>query len=223
MDRFMKRTASEQPKPDEDQKKRRRDVSIAWNHFKRNSEKTHGIRNYCGKPIKTCGNTTNLMDHLKHVHADRLKVGGTAQKSNMLEKFVGKSVSFYENDSKRKRLLDSKVMNMIAVDVQPFSCVDDDGFKELMKEMDPRYDVVLPSQYESLKNKLQSVLNDIDFVAITTDLWTSKANEGYITVTCHFVLNSFTLESAILATRQLLDTTNHNAFRNIRNTKWRAR
>lgn len=43
-------------------------------------------------------------------------------------------------------------------------------------------------------------------------LWTSKANEGYIAVTCHFVLNSFTLESAILATRQLLDTTNHNAI-----------
>ncbi|XP_039969731.1 E3 SUMO-protein ligase ZBED1-like [Bactrocera tryoni] len=90
-----------------------------------------------------------------------------------------------------------------------------------MKEMDPRYrlpsrshlrDEVIPSQYESLKNKLHSVLNDIDFVAITTDLWTSKANEGYITVTCHLVLNSFTLESAILATRQLLDTTNHNAI-----------
>ncbi|XP_018788823.1 PREDICTED: uncharacterized protein LOC108968922 [Bactrocera latifrons] len=136
MDRFMKRTASEQPKPDEDQKERRRDVSIAWDYSKRNSEKTHGICNYCGKPIQTCGNTTNLMDH---VYADRLKDGGTAQKPNMLEKFVGKSVSFYENDSKRKRLLDSKVMNMIAVDVQPFSRVEDDGFKELMKEMDPRY------------------------------------------------------------------------------------
>jgi len=109
---------------------------------------------------------------------------------------------------------------MIAVDVQPFSCVEDEGFKELMKAMDPRYklpsrshlrDVVLPSQYEELKNKLYVILANVDFLALTTDMWTSRANEGYITITCHFVSNNFKLESEILAKRQLLDSTNHTA------------
>jgi len=113
-----------------------------------------------------------------------------------------------------------KVMRMIAVDVQPFSCVEDEGFKELMKAMDPRYklpsrshlrDVVLPSQYEELKNKLYVILANVDFLALTTDMWTSRANEGYITITCHFVSNNFKLESEILAKRQLLDSTNHTA------------
>jgi len=31
---------------------------------------------------------------------------------------------FYSNDSARKRKLDELVMNMIAVDIQPFSCVE---------------------------------------------------------------------------------------------------
>jgi len=113
-----------------------------------------------------------------------------------------------------------KVMRMIAVGIQPFSCVEDEGFKELMKEMDPRYklpsrshlrDVVLPSQYEELKNKLYVILANVDFLALTTDMWTSRANEGYITITCHFVSNNFKLESEILAKRQLLDSTNHTA------------
>jgi len=172
---------------------------VAWDHFKKTVEKTHGICNYCGKAIKTAGNTTNIHDHLKHVHPDRLK-DGKSQQTNTMDVYVGRAPFFYNNDSTRKRCLDMKVMRMIAVGIQPFSCVEDEGFKELMKEMDPRYklpsrshlrDVVLPSQYEELKNKLYVILANVDFMALTTDMWTSRANEGYITITCHFVSNNF--------------------------------
>jgi len=54
-------------------------------------------------------------------------------------------------------------------------------------------------------------LDKIDFLALTTNLWTSRGNEGYITITCHFLWTGAKLESAILATRQLVTFTNHTA------------
>ncbi|XP_044572588.1 uncharacterized protein LOC123257469 [Drosophila ananassae] len=77
MERYLKRTSKsdenvEEPAPGP---KKKREASVAWDHFKKDVRKTHGVCNYCGKAIKTNGNTTNLLDHLRHMHPDRLKVG----------------------------------------------------------------------------------------------------------------------------------------------------
>lgn len=199
--------------------KQKREVSIAWEQFKKNSERTQAICNYCGKSLKTAGNTTNLIDHLRHVHPDRLQVEKNHEATS-LDIFVDRAPSYYNSDSARKCQIDKKVMNMIAVDVQPFSCVEDEGFIELLKELDPRYklpsrrhlrDEILPTQYATLRKKLSSILDSVDFLALTTDLWTSKANKGYITITCHFVSKEFKLMSAIFSIGQLLTHTNHTS------------
>ncbi|XP_044317154.1 E3 SUMO-protein ligase ZBED1-like [Drosophila rhopaloa] len=199
MDRYLKRTSNSEENVEEPAQKKKREASIAWDHFNKTAEKTHGVCKYCGKAIRTLGNTTNLLNHLNHVHPDTV---------------------FYTNDSARKRKLDEMVLNMIAVDVQPFSCVEDEGFSALLKKMDPRYklpsrtylrDVCLPREYEKCKETLRGILNSVDHLALTTDLWTSRANEGYITITCHFISNNFKLESAILSTQHLLTPTNHTA------------
>lgn len=101
---------------------------------------------------------------------------------------------------------------MIASDYQPFTLVKDKGFKAFVHLLDPRY--VLPSpdnlknkllkeQYLKTFNKLSIILNDIKYVGITTDIWTSAATESYICVTCHFVDKEFNLNRAILSTKQL--------------------
>ena len=71
--------------------------------------------------------------------------------------------------------------------------------------------VVLPNQYKIVKALLKETLSGVDHVAITTDCWTSQANECYITVTCHYITEDFALKSAVLATTPLLKTINHNA------------
>ncbi|XP_032307129.1 E3 SUMO-protein ligase ZBED1-like [Drosophila ananassae] len=219
MDRYLKRTSNSEENVEPAQKKKR-EASIAWNHFKKTVEKTHAVCNYCGKAIKTMGNTTNLLNHLSNVHPERLKDSKGQNHTTALDVFVGKSTVHYSNDSARKRKIDEMVLSMIAVDVQPFSCVEDEGFIALLKEMDPRYklpsrtylrDVSLPMQYEKCKAKLREILNSVDYLALTTDLWTSRANEGYITITCHFISSNFKLESAILATQHHLTPTNHTA------------
>lgn len=65
--------------------------------------------------------------------------------------------------------------------------------------------------YESAKEKLKNILQEVKYVSITCDLWTSRVQEAYLTATCHFVDKNFELKSAVLSTEKLLDPTNHNA------------
>lgn len=64
---------------------------------------------------------------------------------------------------------------------------------------------------KGLKSKIKNFLSTIESVAIRTDCWTSQANEGYLTVTCHFVTECFKLKSAVLSTQRLANPTNHTA------------
>jgi len=111
-------------------------------------------------------------------------------------------------------------MQMIAKDIQPFSIVDDEGFRNFLKVLDPRY--TLPSRttlqnvqmqniYPEMTVKLQTILVKVDQCAITMDCWTSKANTGYLTITVLFIDEKFQLRSAMLSTQPLLCATNHSA------------
>ncbi|XP_051864445.1 E3 SUMO-protein ligase ZBED1-like [Drosophila albomicans] len=70
---------------------------------------------------------------------------------------------------------------------------------------------MLPTEYEQLSLKLRAALETVKHVGLTTDLWTSAANEGYITITCHYITENFKLTSALLSTAPLITPTNHNA------------
>ena len=48
--------------------------------------------------------------------------------------------------------------------------------------------------------RLKALLEPIEAVSLTTDLWTSKALNGYLTVTAHFVSSDWKLASCVLAT-----------------------
>lgn len=100
-------------------------------------------------------------------------------------------------------------MTMIAQDMQPISVVENEGFRRLLHVMDPRYQLpsrstitraLLPQKYEVVKSIVKTELNQTQYVALTTDLWTSNQTVGYITVTCHFVSEAWELCSRVLDT-----------------------
>nr|XP_043069341.1 E3 SUMO-protein ligase ZBED1-like [Drosophila bipectinata] len=159
------------------------------------------------------------MDHLKRIHSNYsvLEIDG---QSLSLDSFMQRNIE-YPPESQKKKTMDKYVMLMIARDVQPFSMVEDDGFRNLMQQMDPKYkmpsrtffrEVMLPKIYKDLRKDLECELEGVQYVAITTDGWTSRANEAYITVTCHYVNKQFQLITAVLSTASLLTPTNHSAM-----------
>ncbi|XP_064464290.1 zinc finger BED domain-containing protein 4-like [Ornithodoros turicata] len=110
--------------------------------------------------------------------------------------------------SRRKEALDAKVARMIAVDLQPFSIINDRGFLELMTEAVPGYTppsrtslsrTIIPKLYDDTRRKVQEELraafeNGMESISFTSDMWTSCANEAYISLTCHFLDSAYCLK-----------------------------
>ncbi|CAK1600549.1 unnamed protein product [Parnassius mnemosyne] len=115
-----------------------------------------------------------------------------------LKRETRKKVIF--TDGKTNQNLDNKYVHMIAVDMEPLRKGKHEGFRDFLNALDSRYEIpdttILniitefnTEYYENVKQKLVLALSKAEHVSLTTDLWTSIANEGILSVTCHFFHN----------------------------------
>ena len=98
---------------------------------------------------------------------------------------------------------------MVAKDLQPAAIVDEEGFKRLLSFLEPGY--VVPSsvhimddvgrKYTIAKEKLKRIFaeNTTKFF-LTTNIWTSFANDAYISLTVHFIDDCWKMRSYTMAT-----------------------
>lgn len=100
-----------------------------------------------------------------------------------------------------------QIGKMICWDLQPFSIVEDKGFRALVNHLEPRYTIpsrnhfatkVIPEMYIKTKAKVVDLLTDSDYVSFTTDMWTSSSNDDYMSLTAHFVDSSYCLHHLAL-------------------------
>ena len=92
---------------------------------------------------------------------------------------------------------------MLILDMQPASIVDL-GF---VNTLDPHYDIPsrrtlmrrLPTKYEETKPHILKVLPQVNYVSLTTDIWTPQATESFVSETMHFI-HSWEMKSLLLAT-----------------------
>ncbi|XP_078030269.1 E3 SUMO-protein ligase ZBED1-like [Epinephelus lanceolatus] len=140
----------------------------------------------CSTELKYHGNTSSMIRHFTAKH------GATNQGNT--------------NQVDRKRELDEALVNMVVKDSQPFSIVDDCGFKEFVALLDPTY--TLPSRralknmvvqrYEEEKTKAKAVMQKVEAVSLTADMWTSINMDAYLAVTSHYVDDSVKLATVLL-------------------------
>ena len=86
--------------------------------------------------------------------------------------------------------------------VRPIAVVDGRGFNKLLTCPEPGYTVPsrtfvmnsLKQRYSILKQKLQESMC-ARYLAFTTDIWTSRATEAYMTITAHYISDEWKLES----------------------------
>lgn len=102
----------------------------------------------------------------------------------------------------RQSKVDEELVKMIALDLQPFSVVDDTGFRRLLKALDPSYvlpnrktisNTLVPQLYSKIKEEVMVKISKASAVCLTTDCWTSRTTTCFMAVTCHFIDESFTL------------------------------
>lgn len=106
----------------------------------------------------------------------------------------------------QKNKVDEALITMIAKDFQPFSIVEDEGFREYTAALDPSYALpsrytlskkMLPSLYERVRGELKESIQNASAVCLTTDCWTSRTTTSYMSVTCHYI-EDFNMKSSLL-------------------------
>ncbi len=141
----------------------------------------------------TTGNTSNMQAHLRrhHLHID---ISSTRKKPQKHETFPTDFRMKLQANSDRAQTINvtKSICVFMALDMRPFSVVENDGFTHLLSVLEPRYQLpsrphfsqnVLPPLYSEVRAKLVKDLSNAKFIALTTDGWTSRVTQSFVTIT----------------------------------------
>ena len=197
-----------------------------WEHFgfhkneKKELDMTHAVCKHCGQKVKYSGNTTNLHLHMTrhHVGISETPVNATAT-GTQASLTAGLQAKFPTTSPKAKKITDALV-SYICKDLRPYSSVENEGFRALIAECEPRYTIptrrfitetAVPRLYDEVKRHVIDSISEASRVAITCDGWTSRATQSYVTLTCHFISENWEMLSYVLQTRVLFGShSGHN-------------
>ncbi|XP_019167735.1 PREDICTED: zinc finger BED domain-containing protein RICESLEEPER 1-like isoform X2 [Ipomoea nil] len=164
--------------------------------------------NHCNFKLKKQkdGTTTQYKRHLDNCIKRRINLSGqrnicvvpSTQKSESVS-----GVQSWKYDQARMREV---ISHMIMVHELPFSFVEYELFNIVMQSASPYYERIgrtattkdCWSTYELEKKRVQGLLNSVDKISITTDIWTSNQNIQYMVITSHFVDMDSKLQKRVL-------------------------
>ena len=112
------------------------------------------------------------------------------------------------------RIHSSRFREMIAINCHPLSVAKDVGFNRVLRALEPRYncpsrkyftECVIPKVRSGMKEEVSKHLsNDEPVVSLTTDIWSCTSNDtSLLSLTAHWIDNSFAKVSAVLHTQAL--------------------
>ena len=177
----------------------------------------------CGTEVQSAGGTTNLFSHLNRRHPDinietfkgspfkETAVKPVVKTLSIMDAFARK----YTPGSARPNEITAKIGDFIVKDLRPYSIVDSKSFRAMVKALDPKYTVpsrkhfsetVIPTMYRKVAEEVKKRIKEAEQVAITTDGWTSRATESFITITCSFINDDWQMVNYVLQTRVLSES-----------------
>ncbi|XP_046542896.1 E3 SUMO-protein ligase ZBED1-like [Haliotis rubra] len=200
---------------------------IEYINGKKLVKKDETVCRLCYLRIRYTGSTTNMSTHLRRHHpdidcndygqskcskpfniSDDKKRTSLAGQLRLSEAFKTKLSS----RSTRAQAITNGIGTFIAMDMRPYSVVENIGFKYLIHTLEPRYEIpsrthftnyVIPEMYKKVKSSVMESIARASSMAVTTDGWTSRSTESYITITAHYVNEDWQLENPVLQTRTL--------------------
>uniref|UniRef100_A0A3P9KPW1 HAT C-terminal dimerisation domain-containing protein n=1 Tax=Oryzias latipes TaxID=8090 RepID=A0A3P9KPW1_ORYLA len=164
----------------------------------------------CGgsKTFSTAKNSTsNLLKHLKGTHSTTQLVEkevrlATARESRVSLPAKQPKLDFSREPRVTLEELNQLVAGYIVEEMLPLSTVDSSSFRRIIDKIPSNNNVHLPhrksftsyleNEYKKMKAALKLVLDDVQFVSTTADIWTAN-NRSYMGVTIHW-FNQDTLE-----------------------------
>ena len=160
----------------------------------------------CAQKVAHGGGMTNLKNHLRTNHRKEYNelYESDLNLSTTMDSFVRSSgVKRLPQNSARALELTNTVVEFISRDLRPVSVVDRAGFLNLMDVAEPRFVVPcrrtvmnhIDRKYYEMKRAVRGSLSGQQCVTLTTDMWTSRAGDGYFSLTVHYVTEEFEMVS----------------------------
>ncbi|XP_070825064.1 zinc finger BED domain-containing protein 4 [Chaetodon trifascialis] len=136
--------------------------------------------------------------------------GGTGSLEGGVGGGSGGGVTKFDRHDPRQVLISEAIAKMIVRDLQPVSIVENQGFRELLQLLEPRYtperqhyiqSQLLPAYAYQAQLATRQALASTHALSLSLDLWRglTGATSGYLGVTCHFLTSDWQMRSALLA------------------------
>ena len=200
--------------------------SFVWQHFgfpvekmngNRVTDKSRTICKHCRKIMPyTAANTSTMQKHLQNHHSSLIK--STAPVKTIVKGQTTLTDAFAQKlpqTSARANGITKDICVFIAVDMRPFSVVENVGFRRLLHTLEPKYTIpsrahfartVVLNLYKESKANVIQTLKKAESIAITTDGWTSRGMQSYITITAHTLDSDWEMINVVLQTRPLFES-----------------
>lgn len=140
------------------------------NEYSNELDKSKTICKICYMEVRYCGNTTNLRDHLTRHHPEQTQSALALRQTQLEKAFEIKLAA----NSPRAQKITNAIATYICKDIQPYSAVENDGFRGLMKTLEPRYviptrkqfsEITIPNMYADVKQGIATSLKSAARVA----------------------------------------------------------
>ncbi|XP_057685686.1 E3 SUMO-protein ligase ZBED1-like [Corythoichthys intestinalis] len=200
----------------EESVRKRQKMSKVWNHFilKKEERKVQCI--YCNAELAFHNSTSVMMQHLIRKHPESVDSGSTSVAYTSLIQRPGDIFARPNQPCtvEEAALLTESILKMLLTDMHPLSMVEDEGFKKMISTLNPNYSMpsrlhftnLMEKKHLQITERLKTVLQEAECVALTTDIWKSTDSEGYLRVACHFLGNDWEMRSFSLSTTLLKET-----------------
>ncbi|XP_046408026.1 zinc finger BED domain-containing protein 4-like isoform X2 [Ischnura elegans] len=117
----------------------------------------------------------------------------------------------------RSKAITQKVAEMLVMDYQPSSIVQNLGFRNLMAELEPKYSLpsasffsgqVIPEMYEKMiekrRKEYEMLIKECKWCSLSVDRWTSRGeSSAHLSITCHHFAESSGVSHQFLGVRHL--------------------
>ena len=156
--------------------------------------------------------TTNLWNHVRSALDKAINDGkkaGSSEGKGQLSAFLTRSSC----SDQRAQHISQLLSGWCARDVRPISIVEDPGLRDVFRFVEPgdsmpshtHVTTLLKRKYALVVRKIEALLSASNAVSFTTDIWTSKAVQGFISLTAHHVTDEWKLSSCCVGTVEFSD------------------
>ncbi|XP_051998856.1 E3 SUMO-protein ligase ZBED1-like [Xyrauchen texanus] len=155
-----------------------------------------------------------MQAHLRRHHPD-IDISSTRKRPQKQETLSTAFKIKLQADSDRAQAITKAIGVFMALDIAHFQLLRTHGFTHLLRVLEPRYQLpsrphfsqnVLPQLYNKVKAKLVEDLSNAKFIALTTDGWTSRATQSFITITTHYITDNWVIANPVLQTRAVYES-----------------